>query len=145
MKIVIEEPAAGEEDQIVIRCRQMDTELYQLITNLKTRTNPVIGYDGSDIHRIDPGVIYYFETVDNKVFIYCRQRVYESRQRLYEIEEYFANSDFLRVSKSVILNIQKITSITPAYNGRFEATLDNDEKVIISRQYVPALKEKLRV
>ena len=145
MKIVIEEPVAGEEDQIVIRCRQMDPDLYQLITNLKTQTSPVIGYDGSDIHRVDPGAIYYFETVDNKVFIYCRQRVYESRQRRYEIEEHFDNSDFLRVSKSVILNIQKITSITPAYNGRFEATLDNDEKVIISRQYVPALKEKLRV
>ena len=145
MKIVIEEPAEGEEDQIVIRCRQMDPELYHLIMNLKARTNPVIGYDGSDIHRIDPGAIYYFETVDNKVFLYCRQRVFESRQRLYEIEEHFGNSDFLRVSKSVILNIQKIVSITPAYNGRFEATLDNQEKVIISRQYVPALKEKLKV
>ena len=145
MKIVIEEPIEGEEDQIIVRCRQMDHELYQLIMNLKARTNPVIGYDGSDIHWIDPGAIYYFEAVDNKVFIYCRQSVYESRQRLYEIEDHFASSDFLRVSKSVILNIQKITSITPAYNGRFEATLDNGEKSIISRQYVPALKEKLKV
>jgi len=145
MKIVIEEPMEGEEDQVIVRCRQMDTELYQLIMNLKAHTNPVIGYDGGDIHRIDPGAVYYFETVDNKVFIYCRQRVYESRQRLYEIEEHFTGSDFLRVSKSVILNIQKIVSITPAYNGRFEANLDNDEKVIISRQYVPDLKEKLMV
>lgn len=99
----------------------------------------------NEIHRIEPGAIYYFEAVDNKVFIYCRQRVYESKQRLYEIEAQFANSDFIRVSKSVILNIGKINSIAPAYGGRFEATLDNQEKVIISRQYVPALKEKLKV
>ena len=145
MKIVIEEPVEGEEDQIILRCRQMDPELYHLVMNLKARTNPVIGYDGSDIHRIDPAAIYYFEAVDNKVFIYCRQRVYESRQRLYEVEDQFANSDFIRVSKSVILNINTITCVTPAYSGRFEATLDNDEKVIISRQYVPSLKKKLMV
>lgn len=145
MKIVIEEPLEGEEDQVIVRCRQMDPGLYQWIMNLRAQASPVIGYDGSDIHRIDPGAIYYFEAVDNKIFIYCRQRVYESKQRLYEIEELFSGSDFLRVSKSVILNITKIKSITPAYSGRFEATLDNMEKVIISRQYVPDLKEKLKV
>jgi DNA-binding LytR/AlgR family response regulator len=145
MKIVIEEPGDGEEDQVIVRCRQMDPGLYQWIMNLKAQANPVIGYSGNEIHRIEPGAIYYFEAVDNKVFIYCRQRVYESKQRLYEIEAQFANSDFIRVSKSVILNIGKINSIAPAYGGRFEATLDNQEKVIISRQYVPALKEKLKV
>lgn len=143
MKIIIEEPAAGEEDQIIVRCRQMSGELYQMLSSLKAQADTVIGYDGSDIHRIDPGDIYYFEAVDNKVFIYCRKRVFESRQRLYEVEEMFAGSDFIRVSKSVILHIKKIAYLSPAYSGRFEATLDNAEKVIISRQYVPDLKKKL--
>lgn len=143
MKILIEEPAAGEEEQIIIRCREMSKELFQLIDQLKSQRHTLIGMDGSDIHRIDPSMIYYFETVDNKVFIYCREKVFESRHKLYEIEELFTNSDFLRVSKSVILNLRRVTFLSPGFSGRLEATLDNQEKVIISRQYVPDLKKKL--
>lgn len=143
MKILIEEPAAGEEEQIVIRCREMRKELLELIDGLKAQRHTVIGMDGNDIHRIDPSLIYYFEAVDNKVFIYCRKKVFESKHKLYEIEELFSNSDFLRVSKSVILNLRIISFLSPGFSGRLEATLDNQEKVIISRQYVPDLKRKL--
>lgn len=145
MKIVIEEPSAGQEEQVIIRCRKISKELLQFITNLKTQNHTMIGFDGNDIHRIDPSHIYYFEAVDNKVFIYCHVKVFESKCKLYEIEGIFSNSDFLRVSKSVILNIKRITFLSPAFNGRFEASLDNNEKVIISRQYVPDLKEKLMI
>lgn len=143
MKILIEEPAAGEEDQIVIRCRRMSRELLALIQSLKTQKPAVVGLDGGDIHRLDPDSIYYFEAVDNKVFIYCREKVFESKYRLYEVEDMFAGGDFLRVSKSVILNLQRIAFLSPAYSGRLEAALDNGEKVIISRQYVPDLKQRL--
>ncbi|MBR0600365.1 LytTR family DNA-binding domain-containing protein [Sinanaerobacter chloroacetimidivorans] len=145
MKIIIEEPNSEGEEEIIIRCRQMSSEILQLINAIKTQKQMVIGYENSNIHRINPMNIYYFEAVDNKVFIYCKEKVYESKLKLYEIEEVFSNSDFLRVAKSVILNIKKITYLSPAFSGRFEATLDNGEKTIISRQYVSDLKKKLRV
>ena len=69
--------------------------------------------------------------------------MYETKLKLYELEERFVGTDFLRVSKSVIMNLSKVKSLSPAFNGRFEATMKNDEKVIVSRQYVPVLKEKL--
>ena len=43
----------------------------------------------------------------------------------------------------MILNIGKIRSVSASMNGRFEAKLLNGESVVISRQYVPKLKEKL--
>lgn len=143
MKILIEEPGAGEDDQIIIRCRQMSKQLLQFINNLKTQKPNIVGLNGSDIHRLDPDDIYYFEAVDNKVFIYCREKVFESKYKLYEVEDLFTGSDFLRVSKSVILNLRRITFLSPAYSGRLEAALDNGEKIIISRQYVSDLKQKL--
>lgn len=143
MKILIEEPGAGEDDQIIIRCRQMSKELLQFINNLKTQKPNIVGLNGNDIHRLDLDDIYYFEAVDNKVFIYCREKVFESKYKLYEVETLLSGSDFLRVSKSVILNLPRITFLSPAYSGRLEASLDNGEKIIISRQYVPDLKKKL--
>lgn len=142
MKIVILEPQDYEDEQIIFKCRSMTPELLRIIARLKAQDS-LVAYSGSDIYRIRPADIYYIETVDNKAFFCLREKVYESRQKLYELEKSLSSYDFLRVSKSVIANLSKIKSLSPALNGRFEALMDNDERVIISRQYVPDLKKRL--
>lgn len=139
MKIIIEPPLPGEEEQITIKCHNIPSELLRLLNVLKTQH--LIGYLGSEIYRIVPKDIFYIETVDNKTFLYCEKAVYESRQKLYELEEILTSSDFLRISKSIIVNLSKIKSLSPALSGRLEAVLQNGEIVIISRQYVGELKK----
>ncbi|WP_097005691.1 LytTR family DNA-binding domain-containing protein [Lacrimispora amygdalina] len=144
MKIVIEESHDGEEDQIIIKCREMTEELIHLLAMIKSH-DTLIAYDGNNIHRIQPKEIYYIEVVDNKTFLYCKNKVLESKQKLYELDNFLSKSDFLRVSKSVLLNLSKIKTLSPALSGRFEATLSNNEKIIISRQYVSDLKKILGI
>lgn len=144
LKIVIEEPQGSEEEQVIIKCHQMTPELLHIITLLKMQDG-LIGYEGNEIHRIHLAAIYYIEVVENRTFLYCKNEFYESKQKLYEIEECLANSDLIRVSKSVILNLSKIKSLYPALSGRFEAVLNNGEKIIISRQYVSDLKKRLGI
>lgn len=144
MRIVIEEPEDFEEEQIIFKCRQLTPELLHIITLLKLQ-NGIVAYNGNDIHRICISEIYYIEVVDNKTFLYCKDSIYESKQKLYELEEMLVNSNLLRVSKSVLLNLSKIKSISPALSGRLEAILKNNEKVIISRQYVSGLKKRLGI
>lgn len=144
MKIVIEEPQEFEEEQIIFRCREMTPGLLQMIARLKAQEGLVANL-GTQIHRIRPSDIYYIEVVENKTFFYCREEVYEAKQKLYELEASLENSDLLRVSKSVMLNLSKIKCLSPALNGRFEAILDNGERVIISRQYVAGLKKRLGI
>jgi len=59
-------------------------------------------------------------------------------------EKLYGERSFFRCSKSVVVNLMKIEFMKPALNGRFMATLNNNEKVIISRQYVTELKKKLK-
>jgi DNA-binding LytR/AlgR family response regulator len=143
MKIIIEESNPGDDDQIIIRCKELDENIMKLLSELKMGQKKLAGIKDGIITMIDSGNVYYFEGVDNKVFLYCKQNVYETKLKLYEIEEEYKNTNYFRASKSVILNITKIKSISPAYSGRFEAVLFNGEKVVISRQYVPELKKKL--
>ncbi len=143
MKIVIEDCNPGEEDQIIVRCKELDENILKLLSELKLGHKKLAGMKDGNITMIEPSSVYYFEGVDNKVFIYCKQNVYETKLKLYEIEEDYKNTYYFRASKSVILNVSKIKSISPAYSGRFEALLFNGEKVVISRQYVPELKNKL--
>ena len=144
MKIIIQEPKDGEEDEIIIKCRDISPEIMQLLNKLKTQ-ELLIAYVGNEIHRLHPSDIYYVESINNKTFLYGQDKVYESKLKLYELEELLRFNDFLRVAKSFIINLSKLKSVTPVLSGRLEAVLANGERVIISRQYVGALKEYLGV
>lgn len=145
MKVSVIRPSSDEEDEIIFRCHTLSDDMARLIHRLRYGEIKFTGYDEHGISTIVASDIYYFETVDNKVFAYCRQSVYEVKERLYQLEEVIEELPFMRISKSMIVNIEKILHISPALGGRFEAVLENDEKVIISRLYVPILKNRLGV
>lgn len=145
MKISIESINHNEEEEIIIRCHEVNDEILELMKKLKAKSNTLLGYNEDSIYRLNPSNIYYFESVDNKVFIYCQDKLYESKQKLYELEEICDQRKFFRASKSVIINISKIAHIKPSLSGRFEATMENGEKILVSRQYVPVLKSKLGI
>lgn len=159
MKITIKDLLPGEEEEAIIKCKQVTPKLLELINELKFRkeedaTRVIPGsqpvqklkvYLNGDIHLIEPAEIYYFEYVEQKVFAYGKTKVYEIRSKLYELEKQLAKNEFIRVSKSCILNLNKIGSLAPSLGGRFEARLKNGEKIIISRQYVSSLKEALGI
>ncbi|MDN3017979.1 LytTR family DNA-binding domain-containing protein [Paenibacillus sp. BSR1-1] len=143
MKISIEEINKTLEEEILIRCHEVDDEIDEIVTKLKTENPIVLGYQNDKVHRIKLSDIYYFEAVDGKVFGYCKDNIFEVKQKLYELEEFCRGKNCFRASKSTILNIAKISSIHPSISGRFEAVLDNREHAIVSRQYVPVLKKML--
>lgn len=145
MKITIETPQQGQEDEIIIRCASLDPEIMKLIYRLKTGREKLPVFSGQEILMLPLKEIYYFESVDNKVFAYCSKEVYEVRKKLYELENDYEGQDFLRVSKSTIVHLSKILHLSPLFNGRFEAVLKNGEKIIISRQYVAMMKKKLGI
>lgn len=143
MKITIQDIAPGEEEEIIVRCRDLDEALLRVIHELKTKRGKFTVTDNDKIRQVDARDVYYFEAVDNKVFLCMEQDVFEIKYKLYEIEEEYANTDFFRASKSVIINLAKVKQFAPDFGGRFEAQMKNGEKLIISRQYVPGLKKRL--
>jgi DNA-binding LytR/AlgR family response regulator len=83
--------------------------------------------------------------VDGAVFIYTKDAVYETALRIYQIEEKFKRSSFVRVSKSAVVNLRKMRCIRTGEYGRMTAELANGEQIVISRQYVPDIKERLGI
>lgn len=121
----------------------MDEQLLKLVYALRAGREKLTVSRQERLFRILPSAVYYFEAVDNRVFAYLEKEVYETKLKLYELEERLAGTDFFRASKSTVINLAKVESLSPAFNGRFEAAMKNGEKLIVSRQYVPVLKEKL--
>jgi DNA-binding LytR/AlgR family response regulator len=136
----------GEQEQeyIEIGCHRTDQRVEEIVRFLKSRQGAVEGMKNDRQYRLPVVDIFYIESVDDRTFIYLEQDCYESRKKLYEFEEVLASRRFARISKAVIINLMKIVSISPALNGRFLCKLTNGEEVIISRKYVPEIKEKLK-
>jgi DNA-binding LytR/AlgR family response regulator len=142
LKITIKEPTAGADEEIIVLCHNINPELLRVLYSLKTPNNMLVANIDNEIHRVNPLDIFYIESVDRKTFLYCENDVYESKQKLYELEEP-AIKDFLRISKSVLVNVNKIKTLIPSFSGNGEAVLLNNERLVISRRYINDLKETL--
>lgn len=68
MKITILDREDGEEDEVIIRCKQMDEHILKLVYALRAGQEKLTATKGTDIVQLLPKEIYYFEAVDNKVF-----------------------------------------------------------------------------
>ena len=138
-KIELDKPEILE-----IRCHEISDEVREIVAFVKSRQGQLTGTADDRMYEIAVSDIFYIESVDNKTFIYCKNREYETKQKLYELEEMLRDKHFLRVSKSVLLNLMKVSSIKPTLNSRFTAVLFSGEQVIISRKYVQEIKKALK-
>lgn len=142
-KVTIKQVDRSLEEEIIINCHDITDEVLDVVNRLKKNEAVLLGSKNGETFRIGLRDVYYIESVDNKTFICLQKGVFESKQRLYELEELTLGTKLFRCSKSMIVNIGKIRSVSASVNGRFEAKLLNGETVIISRQYVPELKKRL--
>lgn len=142
MKLLIEQNEEYSETEIHIRCGIIDAELQHIIDEIQTLMFSLPVSKNGTVSKLSIEEIFYFESVDEKTFVYSQADVYSYDYRLYEIEEKIGKYGFARISKSVIVNTRKIRQIKPQLNGRFEAVLDNGEHLIVNRHYVSGLKEK---
>lgn len=143
MKITLNQDPAFSETEVVINCRQADEDILYLVAMLRIHQKKLVGTLDGELHLLDTKDILYIDTADKRTFLYTGQAVYECALRLYELEEGLQGLDFLRVSRSAIVNFRRIRSIRPELGGRMLVTVDGGERLYVSRQYAADLKEKL--
>ncbi len=88
------------------------------------------------ISRLSPENILFFEATNKKVFATTKNGEYEIKQRLYEIEALLKERNFLRISKSTIVNLDKIVSYRPDSDRTLVVFLSNKQTVRVSRSFV---------
>ena len=145
MKITIHEDPNISDTEISIVCPQMTEELRDMIANIGLIGHTFAGEKDGETFFIPVKDIFYFESVEGSIFFYTEKDMYKATARLYKIEECLKNLNFVRISKTVIVNLRKMQSIKQAEHSRLIATLINGEKIVVSRQYVPEIKKKLGV
>ena len=125
---------------VEIHCREITSETERLERYIRRFDERIIGSSEGQAHTIALEQILYIEAVDKKTFLYTPNNVYETDKKLYELETVLDEKTFFRCSKSVIVNLNKITRLKPEVTRNILATLTNGEVVVISRRNVRALK-----
>jgi len=142
MQVRFEKVDSPDKEEAFIKAQTNTEDIKAAIEILEggKRKLPLIK-DG-ETHLFDTAAIYYIESVDKRTFVYSKDDCFESKQRLYELEETLG-AYFLRISKSMIVNLKKINGVKSDLSGRMEATMLNGEKIVISRSYVKEIKRRL--
>lgn len=130
---------------VTIRCKERDAFVERLIAALQMIDKQIMVMHEGNITALNLEEILYIESVDRKCFLYTADKVYESCNKLYELEQQLAQYFFVRINKSCIVNLKNINSIKTYINRRLLITLSNEEQLIVSRQYADEIKVLLGV
>jgi len=146
MKVTVQESETCTEIEVSILCRRHDGKVKEIVDFLQRDSHKVnVQNEKKQTFFLPYGQILYIEAVDKKVFIYGENDIYECSHKLYQLEEMLPESHFFRISKSVILNVLAIQCLEPEDGRRLKVTLENEERLIVSRQYVNDIKLKLGI
>lgn len=143
MKITVEHTDIPE-NEVILRCPVLDEEILGVLSLLRSGLQRLCVWDDNrrtTLLTLDE--VVYCETVDDRVFVYTGQSVYQTALGLGELESRYGGLGFFRAGKSSVVNLHRIRSLVSQGAGRIEATLETGEKLIVSRRYAPLLRERL--
>lgn len=144
MKLLLKQSPDIGETEVEIRYRERSGEVENLINVISHSSDTLTGIkENGDMEPIYITDIYYIEAVDRDVFAYKAKSVYRLRKTLYELEEDLRGKHFVRISKSTIVNIKAVRSISPEDSRRVKLLLNNDEYLVVSRSYVNDFKKAI--
>lgn len=131
--------------QVIIKCKIINEEVFRLRRHIELFDKKLYAKKDNEMFLINSSDVLYFDSVDNRTFLYTNDDVMEIKQKLYELEDILSDKDFVRISKSQIVNINQIRSLKPELNRTILATLFNGERLYISRKYVKIIRNMLSI
>ncbi len=134
------------EEEVIIRCGSLNENISRLqraVSEFGGNRVKLTFFKENVEYFLPVDSVLFFETSGGSVDAHTADDVFQTKFKLYELEELLPRS-FIRVSKSTILNCSRIYSIdkniTSSSVVRFEGTY---KQIYVSRSYFKALKQRL--
>lgn len=146
MKIKIEIDENLTEEEIVIRGSALTEEMaavQRAVADVLARKQTLTFYKNETEYYIPLDEILFFETDDGGISAHTAADVYTVKYKLYELEQVLPRN-FIRVSKSTILNVSKVYSVERNLTASSVVQFAGSHKqVYVSRYYYKSLKISL--
>lgn len=146
MKIRIEVDESIRETEVTIKVKELNQEVYEIqniLSELFSKRRQIVFYKENIEYYISLDKVLFFETEDNSIYGHTVDDMYEVKYKLYELEEILPR-EFIRVSKSTILNVNRVTSINRNITSASVVEFRNSyKKTYVSRHYFKDLKIRI--
>lgn len=146
MKVKIEIDSSLTEPFVVINTPELTPEMNELIQFIQREQTPfIVGKNGDVQHILEPKDIHYFVADGDVVKAMTTSCALQVKEKLYELENSLPKQQFIRISKSVIANIYELSKFEASFNGTLCVHFKSGAKEYVSRSYVGAIKELLKI
>lgn len=119
------------------RSSELSGRLETLLNRLARDRSPdriTLKVDGRHI-LIDAATIDYIEVSDKVVIVQTAEQTYRVRETLNRIEQRLPSEQFVRIHRSVIVNITRVKEIQPWFQGDYVLILKNGRRLMSGRAY----------
>lgn len=144
MKLEIKINSDLEDNKIVLEAK----ELYEEVIGIKNifkeiSFKSITAYEDKIINVVKREDIYSFFIENKKVYLRTKNKFYQMHKRLYEIEEIIGTSQFIKISQSEIVNMNKVVSLDTSFKNTLKVNFDNGASTYASRRSIVRIKKYL--
>lgn len=146
MQFEIKIDSSYTEPKITILTAAVTEEINNLIQRISEKDPQIIsGSKNGKLEVLDKDDLFRIYASGGRVFAITEKGKYTLRFRLYEIEGKLNPSQFVRISKSEIINLKKVKNFDLSFTGTICVELTNGMTTYVSRRYVSKIKRILGV
>ncbi len=145
LKVKLEIDPENQDSEVIIKASKITPEIERIYRRLQddsTHPDQITGMRDNKAYYLDLNEILFFETADKQVMAHTKNHSYVVKYKLYELEN-LLGGQFMRVSKSTILNLDQIYALTKSISNCQIQFHHSYKTVYVSRRYYRELKEKL--
>lgn len=146
MKITIQMDENCIEEEVIIRCREpndMVGRIQKAVSEVAAKESKIVLFQKQKEFYIPMEEILFFESDGDVICAHTLTEMFQTKYKLYELEQLLPWY-FSRISKSAILNVKQVYSITKNITAASVVEFKGTPKqVYVSRIYYKPLKSKI--
>jgi DNA-binding LytR/AlgR family response regulator len=104
----------------------------------------VVGKSGAEYHLLDLNDVLAFQAEREIVWIVAAKQRYMATQTLRSIDARLAGSNFQRVHRNALVNVNHVRKMTPLSSQRWMLTLSNGQELIVSKRQAHTVRQMLQ-
>ena len=146
MKVEIVVDKNLKEKEVIIKTPKVDQESLDIKEKILSNDIQILsGIYDDKLEIIDLDEIIRIYANEKKVYTVTGEKTYLMKLPLYKIEDYLNGKNFVRISNSEIINLDKTKNFDFKYLGTISCEMDNGDICFVSRRAMKKVREILGV
>jgi DNA-binding LytR/AlgR family response regulator len=104
----------------------------------------VVGRSGSEYHLLDPNDVLAFQAEGELVWIITAKHRFLAAQSLRTIENRLEKTQFQRVHRNALVNVNHVRKMSPLTSRRWLLTLTNQQQLTVSKRLAHNIRQILQ-